>query len=293
MIRKKTFLFALFITSFLAAKPVAWAGEKQGEAQTNVMGTQPIPAPPEEGDSKAIACPMYVMRCPDGSFVSPSGPDCKVPPCPGGPPVAPSPAQPPAQPFKCPPNAVCATPITPLNPPTSASPDGSDTDDQDQDDQQNTDDDSNQSQSIPYGVNAGSAVAGVGVTGPGRVVNMADLGLSKYIDEPLNVVPVGAQTVKFIVEHRSALNDKSVLVRGIIVSALKGGCPPNTNPRMGMPCMQPRITLADSDAASRDTNYDLQIFLSMDSPFPYKQGQSVDIEGTVSGEKSYVTLRTK
>ena len=77
-----------------------------------------------------VACPMYAKKCPDGSFVSPTGPDCHVPLCPGAanddgdddqadastsesPP--PQNAAPPSD-FKCPPNAMCAHPIVPLKP---------------------------------------------------------------------------------------------------------------------------------------------------------------------------------
>lgn len=31
-----------------------------------------------------VACPMYAKLCPDGSSVSPQGPKCEVPACPGG-----------------------------------------------------------------------------------------------------------------------------------------------------------------------------------------------------------------
>jgi hypothetical protein len=32
----------------------------------------------------AVACPMIAKLCPDGTSVSPQGPNCEFPPCPGG-----------------------------------------------------------------------------------------------------------------------------------------------------------------------------------------------------------------
>jgi len=38
-------------------------------------------------DNKAVACPMIAKLCADGSSVSPQGPHCEIPACPGGDPT--------------------------------------------------------------------------------------------------------------------------------------------------------------------------------------------------------------
>lgn len=147
-------------------------------------------------------------------------------------------------------------------------------------------DSSGQAQTGRVFVGARSAGAGVGAPGAGRLINMSDVGLSRYNDDPLPYVPSGTQTARFVVEHRSALNGQHVTIHGVIVTVVKGGGPGNS-----MTFMQPRIVVADTDSADRDTNYDVQVMLPPDNSTPYETGETLDITGTVSGNRSGVTIR--
>lgn len=139
----------------------------------------------------------------------------------------------------------------------------------------------------------GNGRAGAGTAGPPATVNLDDMGLAKYPDNRLERPPFGPQTVKFVVDHRTALNDKHITVHGTIVSTLLGeqACPPHTDPAMGRPCALPRITIADTPDAQRDMNYDVQILLRPDNRTAYATGQNVDITGTVVSGKSSVVVR--
>jgi hypothetical protein len=228
------------------------------------------------GVMPAVACPQMAKRCPDGSVVQATGPNCEFPSCPqaGN-----------EKPFVCPPNAICASPIQPGpetdviqpdNPPSGAE-DGT----------------GSGSDAVPpleeNNVIEGSesGVTGTATVGPGVIVNADDMSLIKYPDYPLSAPPKGPQTVRFIIEHRSALNGKHVTIYGTVVEAVKGGCP--GNPHMGMPCMMTRIVIADDGSADRNQRYDLMIALPSEG-FSYQVGQSVQISGTVSGSKEAASL---
>ncbi len=139
------------------------------------------------------------------------------------------------------------------------------------------------------GSGSGVAVSGFGVTGPGKIVNADDVGLSHYPDNPLQVVPPEALTVKFVAEHRSALNDKHVIVHGIVINVRKGGCP--SNPMMGMPCSASYIIIADTLSPDRDKNYDMMVFLPSEDTSAYQTGRDVKISGTISGNQSGASIK--
>jgi len=107
-------------------------------------------------------------------------------------------------------------------------------------------------------------------------------------DEPLEQVPAEAVTVQFLVEHRSALNEKKITVHGVVISALLGedACPPDR----GM-CAQPRVIIADTSGEERDTRYDLVILLPEGGNDAYAAGQTVDVTGVVSASPSAVVMR--
>jgi hypothetical protein len=135
--------------------------------------------------------------------------------------------------------------------------------------------------------------SGSAASGSAIIMNPEDMGLNPYPDEPLADIPEGPQTVDFIIGHRSALNDKQIAVRGVIVATLLGeaACPTNnTFPRMGRPCMQPRITIADTGGDGRDVKKDVNILLSGDDKTTYAVGQTVEMDVTVSGTETDLML---
>ena len=109
-------------------------------------------------------------------------------------------------------------------------------------------------------------------------------------DNGLEKIPADTVSVQFLVEHRSALNEKEVTVRGVIVSTLLGekACPPDK----GM-CAQPRFTIADNADSGRDKNYDLVILLSEEKVFAYEIGKIVEVSGTVTGNSHTVMMRIR
>lgn len=129
--------------------------------------------------------------------------------------------------------------------------------------------------------------SGTGIAAPGLVApDMPEP--SRLPDGPLEQMPTEAVSVRFLVEHRTALNEKKVAVHGVIVSTLLGekACPPDR----GM-CAQPRITLADTADASRDTSYDLVILLPEGGDDAYAIGQIVDVSGIVSASPAGAVMR--
>lgn len=111
-------------------------------------------------------------------------------------------------------------------------------------------------------------------------------GLARYPDLPLSAMPQGTVPVKFIVEHRSALNEDTVSVRGLVIGALLGenACPSDR----GM-CARPWITLADMDSENRNKLYDLQVYVSesaREEDFPV--GEIITLKIVVSGHQTAV-----
>lgn len=109
------------------------------------------------------------------------------------------------------------------------------------------------------------------------------VGLALYPDLTITSLPTESVSVKFIVEHRSALNSKSIKVRGIIVGTLLGerACPPDR----GM-CAQPSIFLADTTEESRNKLYDLRVLVNEEGQEKnYPVGKTIEIQIVVNGSK--------
>lgn len=111
-------------------------------------------------------------------------------------------------------------------------------------------------------------------------------GLYNYPDEPLEQIPPILISAKYLVEHRSALNEQVVTLQGVVVETLLGeeACPADK----GM-CAQPRIFLADSSNEDRDKNYDVMVLVSEDET-GYKVGDNAEIKGTVYSSKTSAFL---
>lgn len=103
-------------------------------------------------------------------------------------------------------------------------------------------------------------------------------GLALYPDDTLMTIPVTPVTVKYLIEHRSALNNMTVTAKGIIVGTIFG-----TD-------AQPSIIIADNNATTRDKNYDLRIGLN-ETDQNYTIGQSIVVKGIFDGSRVAVFMR--
>ena len=115
-------------------------------------------------------------------------------------------------------------------------------------------------------------------------------GLAKYQDKKTDSLPTKFVSLKYVVQHRTALNDKTIQVSGIIVAV---GQPSSGNSSGGTRSMknaQPRIFIADSSKDSRDKNLDLMIIVG-EADNNYSVGQKVTFKVKVSGSKTAVVLR--
>ena len=112
-------------------------------------------------------------------------------------------------------------------------------------------------------------------------------GLEFYPDEPLTTPPPDPVPVRFLVEHRSALNKSVIRLRGVVVYALLGqaACPPGSTA-----CAEPRVFLAETTDPTRDRNYDV-IVLVRPPDTGYRVGETVQVRGTVGSSKVAVGLR--
>lgn len=118
-----------------------------------------------------------------------------------------------------------------------------------------------------------------------QVVDPNKASLATMQDLPLETIPA-ILSVKELIEHRSALHEKTVTVKGVILEAIVGekACPSNTPG-----CAQSRIIIAESADASRDKRYDV-IVLVKDDDQNYAAGQSVEAKVKVSASKVAVSL---
>jgi hypothetical protein len=141
--------------------------------------------------------------------------------------------------------------------------------------------------------NTNSAQPGNGQIIPGAVNSNASAtsgGLAKYKDIKIDSLPSKAVSPKYIVEHRTALNDKIITVSGVIVSvnqpatdnSAAGGVRSMANP-------QPRIFIADNAKNSRDKNRDMMVIVEEGNN--YSVGQKVTLKVKVSSSKVAVMLQ--
>ena len=187
------------------------------------------------------ACPMFAKLCPDGSSVSPSGPNCEVPACPGG----------------------DAKPVQPM-PPTEGSEE--------------------------LGANPGNAGGdqeGAAEGAAPHVAGSAQPRKSLLPDIRLDA-PKEPQSVKFVVEHRTALNGQQLTVHGIVVEIIYAAACVNK-----AACMQSGVKIADTPDATRDKAYDTLVNLAPGEKTIYAPGQLVDIPAVAMGDHGNVFLQKK
>lgn len=108
-----------------------------------------------------------------------------------------------------------------------------------------------------------------------------NIGLAPYPDIPLASAPKEPISVKFLVDHRTALNGKTVIVRGIVTNVSFGekACPPNT----GF-CGNPSVFLSDTEDKDRNPLYDLIVFVNEEEREQnYQIGKMTDIQVMIDG----------
>ena len=112
------------------------------------------------------------------------------------------------------------------------------------------------------------------------------LGFAKYPDYRLDSTPSAPISVKYLVEHRSALDGKTITVRGIVVGILskEAACPPGRGA-----CGAPMIFLTDTTSEGRDKYLDLPIIVS-EVEKGYTISANVEVRVIVYGSKTGVTL---
>lgn len=113
-------------------------------------------------------------------------------------------------------------------------------------------------------------------------------GIPTYPDKPISPAPTSAISVQYLIEHRSALNNKIVKVKGVVVADWTDDsrCRPDITEML---CPQPIIFIADSSSANRDLYSDLRVVLN-ETDKSYKLGQTVEIKGTVNADTYNVIL---
>jgi hypothetical protein len=107
-------------------------------------------------------------------------------------------------------------------------------------------------------------------------------------DLPLSAAPTKAVDVRFVVEHRSALNGRTLRVHGIVAAALLGdaACPPDR----GM-CMQPSIILSESGPGKNRPACSVRILVPRDAKTQdYPVGKALEVRATVDGHAKGVAL---
>jgi len=117
------------------------------------------------------------------------------------------------------------------------------------------------------------------VTGVIPYVSSVNIGLAKFLDAPVGSMPLDPQTVRYIIDHRSALNQRHLTVRAIVVSNL----PPDTAGKT-------RLLISDTDNRNRDTRLDISVILPPGDATPYPLGETAEIPVTVWGNITGVVL---
>ncbi|HEY0547163.1 MAG TPA: hypothetical protein VGC91_17425 [Pyrinomonadaceae bacterium] len=134
-----------------------------------------------------------------------------------------------------------------------------------------------------------SAQTGSGTAQPdgGEAAAMSDL--EKYPDQPVASIPTQPVSLRYVVEHRSGLNGKTITVRGLVARTLGlAGSAAQGEQSMANP--QPRIFLADNLRKQRDKHFDLMVLLR-EGERGYAVGQKVRLKVRVDASKASVILR--
>ncbi len=106
-------------------------------------------------------------------------------------------------------------------------------------------------------------------------------------DQPApNPLPTSL-SVRSLVEHRSALDRRMVVVAGVVVAVVPYQPKP---PQRGILDRLPEITLADTASPDRDRNYDVRVELRREDDGKYAVGERVEVAAQVSGGRVAIVL---
>ncbi len=137
----------------------------------------------------------------------------------------------------------------------------------------------------PLAHGTGSGVADT-AGAPGR--RPGDAPLSAVPDEPLRTPPATPVSVRYLVEHRSALDGATVRLVGVVVATQPAGpCSRSEN------CPPPRLIVADAAAAGRDPRYDVRVWLPPAWDGRYHPGERVELPVEVTATPVAVTLTVR
>lgn len=139
----------------------------------------------------------------------------------------------------------------------------------------------------PYVIaTAGPGSPGIGQAGSGCTAGSgrtAGLPLLQYPDAPVNGPPPAPVSVRYLVEHRSALHGTTLVVRGVVADVV----PYLTHRQLDR---LPRITLGDTTDPDRDRTYDVRITLPQSEDGKYRIGDIIERHWRVYGNREHVTL---
>lgn len=140
----------------------------------------------------------------------------------------------------------------------------------------------------PEGTGTGTGVVSPILPGQSDMAKVPDQRLTA-VPDPKTPVPV-----KYVVEHRSALNEKTVSMSGVVVAnwLTQEKC---TGQRCALTesNMQPAIILADTADPSRNQLYDVRVIVPEGAQIPagqYPVGVAATVTGRVSGSLEGVTM---
>lgn len=129
------------------------------------------------------------------------------------------------------------------------------------------------------------------VVGPAVTSKPEEYPMYSVPDLPITGQLPSPATVRWVVEHRSALNGRTISVRGVVVQLVENPKCAEGSPCVGM-YVQPGIMLADTADPARDQRYDLRVSLNTE-PAGYVIGSTVIVTGEVAGSRILdVTLRS-
>ena len=101
-------------------------------------------------------------------------------------------------------------------------------------------------------------------------------------------------TVAYLVEHRSALNGKTITVTGEVISVVtpEQACPDNDE--LGMPCDAPRLVINDpTDDTGGVVSSVYNVEVMSEKSKDYSVGQVVTFTVEVTGDKNSISLYLK
>lgn len=99
-----------------------------------------------------------------------------------------------------------------------------------------------------------------------------------FPDYPVEQMPQGAISVRFLVEHRSDLNGKRVTVAGVVLPPQEG---------------QKGVLLTDADHDPKKRDYQITVFFPDTNPAPCEPGETIEATGIVEAGPTWAAVRVE